>query len=150
MTIDYFENGGVDAIIEHLSKSEKGTDTAILHLQCGDGQIADALKNAGFAKYHGIDSSNDNIAAAKKRIKGYSRRFHVGQLFDADNFKKKHDVVLCLHGTPYEQTPSGTKMIVATSGVGNYEQTSTIVNRILDDAKTVQHENVFITYGVRK
>ena len=150
MNINYLENGVVDAIIDHVSKSEKGTDTALLHIQCGDGSIADALKTAGFGKYHGIDSSDEIIAAAKKRVKGYSRRFHVGGLFDSENFKKKHDIVICLHGTPYDQTPYGTKMIVATTGVGDYEQTSAIVNRLLDNATTVQHENVFITYGERK
>lgn len=61
--------------------------------------------------------------------------------------------VVCLNGTPFEDIPKGTRMIVVTSGYSGlraYDNLCQDVNHLYQEgAVTIQHQDLFVTYGVR-
>jgi hypothetical protein len=138
------KNKGVySAIAKYLKKNLAETE-GVLELGIGDGGLGEFLFNEGIKNYHGIDVDESKVQAAKKRVPSLGNRFRssVG--------KAKRDIVICLNGTPFETIHAGQRMIVLTSGFDNYDALCTAIGGLYHEgATTIQHENLFLTYGVR-
>ena len=150
---DLIELGIVTAIIENITTREDFDPAdGVLEIDCGTGEIAAALKDAGISKYHGVSNSSELIAAAKKNVKGYSRRFHVADTSSADAPKHKHDLIIAVQGAvPYDVIPAGTKLIAVTRNEKSWGSCCLkLSGYFADGATTVQHGDLFLTIGIRK
>ena len=141
--------GIANAIINHLLSAPAGLKTKILEIGA-TGDFAKLLVDAGFVNYHGTVRDKSAMTALKKTFKGSTAKFTNVSSTDPAAFDVDHDVVVCLHGTPYETTPAGTKMIVLTSGFADHGSLClALTGLFVDGATTIQHGNLFVTYGTR-
>ena len=150
---DLIELGIVTSIIENITTREDFNPAdGVLEIDCGAGEIAAALKEAGVSKYHGVSNSSEMVAAAKSNVKGYSRRFHVADTSSADALKHKHDLIIAVQGSvPYDVIPAGTKLIALTRNERSYGSCCLkLAQYYAAGAATVQHGNLFLTIGTRK
>ena len=150
---DLIELGIVTAIIENITTREDFDPAdGVLEIDCGTGEIAAALKDAGVSKYHGVSNSSEMVAAAKSNVKGYSRRFYVADTSSADALKHKHNLIIAVQGSvPYDVIPAGTKLIAVTRNEKSWGSCCLkLAEYFADGATTVQHGDLFLTIGTRK
>jgi len=85
-------------------------------------------------KEHGVKYSTTDKSGTMKR--GLAKKF-----------------LICMSGTPFDDIPSGTRMVVITSGYSGiraYDNLCQDVNHLYQEgAVTIQHLDLFVTYGVR-
>lgn len=141
--------GIANAIINHLKSTPAGLKTKILEIGA-TGEFGRLLVDCGFVNYTGAVNNKSAIAGLKKTFKASTAKFTNVSNTDPAVFEIDHDVVVCLAGTPYETTPSGTKMIVLTSGFADHGSLClALTGLFVDGATTIQHGNLFVTYGTR-
>jgi hypothetical protein len=145
--------GILTAITENLSQRDdfNPKKNGVLEIDCGDGGIAQALKDVGITRYHGVSKSADLIAAAKKNVKGYTKKFHVKDTSSEEVLSHPHDVIICAQGAcPYDIIPSGNPLIVVTRGEESWGSCCLkLAPYFAKGAKTVQHADLFLTIGVK-
>lgn len=138
--------GVITAIINHLTSQTNPKKDGIFEMNCRGGEFAKTLKEAGFTLYHGADGSEDLIKAAKKLVPAFKNRFHVGE--PKGNFKR--DIVISLHGTVFGKLDEGQKFIsVADELMDNWDAYClAVAPYVKRGAKTIQHGDYFVTFGV--
>ena len=146
--------GIISSIVENLSERNdfNTKKDGILELNCGAGELALALNNAGLTRYHGVSRSPDLIAEAKKNVLGYTKKFHVGNTSSSEEIlQHPHDVIISAQGEcPYDAIPSGNRLIVVTRGAESWSSCClSLAPYFAAGASTVQHGNLYLTIGVR-
>lgn len=145
------ENEVIDGIINYLKDHSDKEKDGILHLDCGSGEVAKALLNAGHTRYHGTTSNADHLKEAKKLVPEFKTRFHKMETpLSADVLKYKHDIILATGSINYGAIPSGQRLIVVTKEK-TYEKVCLLLTPLFQvGASTVQHGDYFVTYGIRR
>jgi protein-L-isoaspartate O-methyltransferase len=146
------ELGIITAITENLLQREDfdHKKKGVLEIDCGTGELAAALKDAGITRYHGFSRSEDQIEKAKKSLpKGYAKKLHVADTSTEEVLSKPHDIIICAQGScPYDVIPSGQRLIVVTRGERSWGACCLkLAPHFAEGAKTVQHGDLFLTIG---
>ena len=146
---DLSEHGVTAAIIKHL-KSTMGKTDGVLEVGCGTGEFAAILKDAGISKYHGSDGSAEKIKAAKKRVQGYGKRFHVADPKTEAAYKFKRDVLVLLNGVDFANISKGQRLVLVTREASSWGDACSLLSPyFVKGATTIQHGPFFVTYGTR-
>lgn len=145
MKLELFAIGVPQLILTRMQSfaNAPADKVSILEIQCGNGLLAHFLKENGYKKYHGTDTSAENIEAAKATNQGYNKRFQVGAVSEVKGF----DVVICSDG--WEKLPSGQKTIMVTSGYPSWDNACTHLSPLFNEgAQTIQFEQgYYLTFG---
>jgi hypothetical protein len=142
---DLIKFGAITAIINHLTSTLNPKTDGIFEVNCRDGEFAKILKREGFTLYHGSDGSEDLINAAKAALPAFKNRFHVGE----PKGKFKRDIVISLHGTIFGKLDSGQAFISVGKGFDNWDAYClAVAPYVKRGAKTIQHGDYFVTFGV--
>lgn len=145
--------GIISAIVENLTERSdfNSKKDGVLEINCGDGGLAQALKDAGITRYHGASRSPDLIESAKRNVAGYTKKFHVADTSSESLLQYPHDVIISAQGEcPYDAIPSGNRLIVVTRGAESWSSCClNLAPYFKTGAVTVQHGNLFLTIGVR-
>jgi len=146
--------GIVTAIIENILQREDfdHKKKGVLEIDCGTGELASALKDAGITRYHGFSRSEEQIEKAKTNLaKGYAKKFHIGDTSTEEVLSKPHDIIICAQGAcPYDIIPSGQRLIVVTRGEENWGGCCLkLATHFKAGARTIQHGDLFLTVGER-
>lgn len=148
------ELGIVTAITENLLQREDFSHKAngITEIDCGTGELAQALKDAGITRYHGFSRSEEQIEKAKKDLpKAYAKKFHVADTSSEEVLGKPHDIIICAQGScPYDVIPSGQRLIVVTRGEKSWGACCLkLAPYFATGARTIQHGDLYLTIGER-